>query len=320
MPPGDRPNLASLFGGALAASGFGLAGYSEWVAREAERLVPADGVFREVAGARIHYVDLGDSAKPPIVMIHGLGGQLRNFSYAMAERLTADHRVLLVDRPGSGYSIAHGGAQPRIAEQAAIVARWIAALGLTRPLVVGHSLGGAVALALATTEPATIGGLALVAPLTQHQQEVPDAFRALAAIPPGFRRLIAQTVGTPMSRLVAERTLREVFAPEPAPADFATRGGGALSQRPGNIAAAAADLDSGGRDMPAIVARYPDVAMPVGILFGRGDTILAPALHGEATAAAIPRATLMLVDGGHMLPVTQPDVTADFVRTVAARL
>lgn len=320
MPAGDRPSLFSLFGGALAASGFGLAGYSEWVAREAERLVPADGAFREVAGARLHYVDLGPRDAPAIVMIHGLGGQLRNFSYAMAGHLTDRYRVLLVDRPGSGYSIAHGGAQPGIGAQAAIIGRFIAATGLARPLVVGHSLGGAVALALATTEPTLVRGLALVAPLTQHQQDVPEAFRALATIPPGLRRLFAQTVGTPMSRLTAERTLRLVFAPEPAPADFATRGGGALAQRPANIAAAAADLQAAGRDMPPIVARYPSLALPVGILFGRDDAILAPALHGETTAAAIPGAALTLVDGGHMLPVTQPGVTARFVADVAARI
>lgn len=320
MPAGNRPSLFSLFGGALAVSGFGLAGYSEWVAHEAERLVPADGAFREVSGARLHYVDLGPRDAPAMVMIHGLGGQLRNFSYAMAERLTDRYRVLLVDRPGSGYSLAHGGAQPGIAEQAAIIGRFITASGLSRPLLVGHSLGGAVALALATTQPGLVGGLALVAPLTQHQQDVPEAFRALAAIPPGLRRLMAQTVGTPMSRLTAERTLRDVFAPEPAPDDFVTRGGGALAQRPSNIAAAAADLYAAGRDMPPIVARYPDIAMPVGILFGRSDAILTPALHGEATVAAISGAALTLAEGGHMLPITQPQVTADFVADVAARL
>ncbi|MCB8829385.1 alpha/beta hydrolase, partial [Escherichia coli] len=121
MPSGDRLNLGALFGGVVAASGFGLAGYSEWIAREAERLVPPDGVFREVEGARLHYVSLGTPGKPAIVMIHGLGGQLRNFSYAMAQKLADDFRVILVDRPGSGYSVAHGAIQPDIAAQAAMI-------------------------------------------------------------------------------------------------------------------------------------------------------------------------------------------------------
>ncbi|WP_308814851.1 alpha/beta hydrolase [Sphingomonas sp. GV3] len=320
MASEDRLTMSALFGGLVAASGFGLAGYSEWIAREAERMVPPDGAFREVDGARLHYVALGDAGKPAIVMIHGLAGQLRNFSYAMADALADGYRVILVDRPGSGYSVAHGAVQPNLAGQAAMIGQLIAFLGLEQPLVVGHSLGGAVALALAVAHPEHVGGLALIAPLTQDQEQVPAAFRALAAMPAGFRRLMAQTIGTPLSRLNAERTLAEVFAPEPAPSDFATRGGGALAQRPGNIAAAAADLSAASTDMPALVARYRTLAMPVSILFGRDDAILAPDLHGEVTAGQIPGATLQMVAGGHMLPVTQPEVTAAFVATAAQRV
>jgi pimeloyl-ACP methyl ester carboxylesterase len=304
-----------------AAGGLGLSFYSDRIAGEAERLVPQDGRHLQVDGARLHYVERGSG--PAIVMIHGLGGQLRNFSYAMLEPLARDHRVVLVDRPGSGYSTADGdsasGAEPGIVAQAAIIARFIEALGIERPLVVGHSLGGAVALALALEHPALIRGLALIAPLTQPQDHVPEAFKGLAAIPPSMRRLMAQTLGTPMSRLTAERTLTAVFAPEPVPQDFATRGGGALSQRPGAIAAAAADLASGGQDMAALALRYPDLTVPTAILYGREDAILDPARHGHPTAAVIPGARIAVIEGGHMIPVTAPDATVRFVADASAR-
>ena len=317
MRSGTRWTLGTLFGGAAltAASGIGLSFYADRIAREAERLVPQDGRHVSVDGARLHYVDRGSG--PAIVMVHGLGGQLRNFSYAMLEPLARDHRVVLVDRPGSGYSTADDGAEPTIAEQGAIIGRFIETLGIERPLLVGHSLGGAVALALALDRPGLIRGLALIAPLTQPQQDVPDAFRGLAAIPASMRRLMAQTIGAPLGRLTAERTVRAIFAPDTAPEDFATRGGGALTVRPGAIAAAAADLASGGRDVAALAARYDMLAVPTAILFGRDDPILSPEVHGHRTAAAIPGATLTVIPGGHMLPITAAEATIGFVRSAA---
>lgn len=319
MQSGTRWTLGTMLGSVAltAAGGLGLSFYSDRIAREVERLVPQDGRHLQVEGARLHYVERGSG--PAIVMIHGLGGQLRNFSYAMLEPLAQDHRVVLVDRPGSGYSTADDDSEPGIVEQAAIIARFIETLGIERPLVVGHSLGGAVALALALERPALIRGLALIAPLTQPQDDVPEAFRGLAAIPPSMRRLMAQTLGTPMSRLTAERTLTAVFAPEPVPHDFAMRGGGALSQRPGAIAAAAADLASGGQDMAALALRYPDLVVPTAILYGREDAILDPTRHGHRTAAIIPGARIEVIEGGHMIPVTAPDATIRFVADASAR-
>jgi pimeloyl-ACP methyl ester carboxylesterase len=317
MTSGARWTLAPLIGAsAVAAGGIGLSLYSERVAREAERLVPQDGRHLQVEGARLHYVDRGSG--PAIVMIHGLGGQLRNFSYAMLDRLATDHRVILVDRPGSGYSTAEDGAEPGIGAQAAIIGRFIEALGVERPLVVGHSLGGAVALSLATQRRALIRGLALIAPFTQPQDDLPEAVKGLSAIPPALRRLIAQTIATPLSRLTAERTLAAVFAPDTPPADFATRGGGALSLRPANITAAAADLSAAAREIAGIAAHYPTLDVPTTILFGRGDAILDPALHGERTATIIPGARITIVPGGHMIPVTAPETTVDFVRQASA--
>lgn len=319
MQGGARWTFGTLLGGAAltAAGGLGLSFYADRIAREAERLVPQDGRHVQVDGARLHYVDQGSG--PAIVMIHGLGGQLRNFAYAMLEPLAQDHRVILVDRPGSGYSTADDDGEPTIPEQGAIIARFIEALGIERPLVVGHSLGGAVALALATQRPDLIRGLALIAPLTQQQDDVPDAFKGLAAIPPSMRRLMAQTLGSPLSRFTADRTLQAVFAPEAAPADFVTRGGGALSQRASAIAAAAADLASGGQDIAAIAAHYPTMAVPTAILFGREDPILDPALHGHRTAAAIPGAHLHVIDGGHMIPITAAEESIRFVAKASAR-
>jgi hypothetical protein len=119
--------------GLMAAAGVvgGLVGYSALAGRRAERLVPRDGRFVEVDGARLHYVDIGSG--PAILLVHGLSGQLRNFTYALTERLAGDYRVVAVDRPGSGYSIYTRPGGRGLHAQAAIIGRFIAAVGLDRP-------------------------------------------------------------------------------------------------------------------------------------------------------------------------------------------
>ena len=299
--------------GATAAAGGALALFSQWQGRQAEARVPPDGRFVEVDGARLHYLDMGEGA--PIVMVHGLGGQLRNFTYALADRVAAHHRVILFDRPRSGYSTVPAGSEPGIKAQADLIARGIEALGIKRPLLVGHSLGGAVALALALDHPGLVSALALIAPLTQPQSDVPPVFRGLAAgaASKAGRYVMANLLAVPLGTLTAPATQKAVFAPEPVPADFATRGGGALALRPGNVAAAMFELSAAAAEMTAITARLGELTLPVSILFAREDPVLDYRLHGEKTARKIDRCRLELVDGGHMLPVTQPDLTAAFI-------
>lgn len=309
-----------LIGGALlaAVSGLGLSLYSSRLARHAEDLVPPDGRFLDVDGARLHYIDVGSQTGPTIVMVHGLGGQLRNFSYALVDLLKDEYRVIVVDRPGSGYSVATGNTTPGIIAQGAIIADFIQKLGLDRPLFVGHSLGGAIGLAVGLDHPHLVRALALIAPLTQPLEQVPESFRGLARIPAGARLAFAQVLGTPLSRLTATRTLQGVFAPEEVPEDFVTRGGGALAARPIAIAAAAADLAGANDDVTAMAARYGEIQLPTRILYGRQDAILDPAWNGHRTAAAIAGAKIDTIEGGHMIPITAPEACARFVRAAFA--
>ncbi|HYI41977.1 MAG TPA: alpha/beta hydrolase [Allosphingosinicella sp.] len=305
--------------GGLGLLGGGLAAYSGAAARKIEKAVPRDGALIEVGGQTIHYTD--DGSGPPIVMIHGLAGQLRNFGRAMVDDLARDYRVIRVDRPGSGYSPRSRSTSARLRVQAETIAELIRILKLDRPLIVGHSLGGALALSIALNHPETVGGLALVAPLTQVQdiQDVPEVFKGLVIRSPFLRKSIAWTVATPMGMATAEKSLKEVFAPEPVPADFGTEGGGLLAMRPNNFYASSADLCDLEGELEGMVERYPTLSVPVSILYARADNLLDCELHGERTAGEIPGAEIELVEGGHMLPFTRPELTAAFVRRAAER-
>ncbi|RZT42597.1 alpha/beta fold hydrolase [Cupriavidus agavae] len=287
-------------------------------ARRIGAAFPPTGRFVEVPGARLHVVERGEGQ--PVLLVHGLSGQLANFDYGMIGPLARDHRVVAVDRPGAGWSTRAPGASADLKAQADTLAALIDQLGLEKPLVVGHSLGGAIALALAAYHPERVGGLALIAPLTHPPEVVSPVFAAMAMKSAFARKLIAWTLLIPMSIRNREQVMDIVFGPDSVPEDFPTRGGGLLALRPGHFLAASEDLRGVPDSLPALLPLYGTLQVPVSILFGREDRILDYRENGEAFVARLPHARLTLVSGGHMLPVTAVDTSVAFVREAAASL
>jgi pimeloyl-ACP methyl ester carboxylesterase len=296
----------------------GLVVFTARTARKVEAALPPRGKFMQVGSERIHYVDRG-GAGPAIVMIHGLGGNLMHFTYALADELTGDFRVIIVDRPACGYSERPEGAPADLKAQAATLAKFMRALGLKQPLVVGHSLGGALSLAIALDHPDCAGALALIAPLTHVPDNVPDVLKGLIIHSPALRKVNAWTLATPLGIRRGAAALEEVFAPEPAPADFPIRAGGLLGLRPKAFCAASSDAVLAEYVLPNYVARYASLALPMGMLFGKGDRLLDYHAQGEAMKVVCPALDLELMEGGHMLPMTAPDRCAALIRRVAAR-
>jgi len=295
----------------------GLVLFTVRTVRKVEAALPPAGRFVDVPGARLHVVERGQG--PVLLLVHGLAGQLCHFTYGIVDQLATQYRVVAVDRPGSGYSVRSPGTSAALGAQADVLAALIEALQLGRPVVVGHSLGGALALALAQRHPQRVAGLALVAPLTHMVQGVSPAFKGLEITKPWLRTIVAWTLAVPVSIAKRDELLGMVFGPEAVPRDYATRGGGLLGLRPSHFIAASTDLVAIPEDLPGIMQRYGTMQLPVSILFGRSDRLLNPHDQGEALAAELPGAQLTLVDGGHMLPITAPDRTAQFIREAAAR-
>ena len=301
----------------LAIGVAGLVAHTQRSARWAERQVPMAGRRVSVPGGAIHLVEAGPKDAPAVVLIHGLSGQLQHFTYAMVEDLARDVRVVAVDRPGCGYSERASDADAALATQARMIRVALDELGMERPVLVGHSLGGAVALAMALDAPERTAALALIAPLTRPGETHP-VFRGLEVRSPILRRAIGHTLAVPLAWRTAERVLTAVFAPDPVPDDFVTRAGGALGLRPRAFVAASADLITVQRDIGPLSARYGELAMPRGVLFGDGDALLSPERHGTAMAAH--GFEVEVLEGrGHMLPITAPEACTAFVRRLAAR-
>jgi pimeloyl-ACP methyl ester carboxylesterase len=313
--------IAWIVGTVAVALGLVLAGlalFTAWTARQVEKRLPPRGRFIDVDGAHIHYLDEGTG--PTLLLVHGLAGQIHNFTHSLLGKLKQDFRVVILDRPGSGYSTRPTEASATLSAQARTISRFCQVLGLERPLIVAHSLGGAIALALALNHPEQVAGLALLAPVTHQPQQVPPPFDGIAISSPLLRRLIAWTLATPLSMANRERALTTLFGPQPIPADFAIKGGGLLNLRPCSFIGASDDLMAAHGELGEMPARYESLTVPVGILYGTDDRVLDPAVHGNGLAAKVTGADLELIEGGgHMILIASADHAAAFIARMARR-
>jgi pimeloyl-ACP methyl ester carboxylesterase len=284
---------------------------------------PASGRFVEVEGGRLHVLELGAYAREerlPVVMVHGASGNLHDLRLALGDRLAANRRVILVDRPGLGWSDRPGGlADASPARQAALIAEALDRIGVERFVLVGHSLGGAVASALALAYPDRIAGLVLLAPVT-HPWEGGLAWYNIVLSMPLIGRLFAHTVALPLSVLLLDGGVASVFAPQSAPADYVRRAAIRLLLRPAQFVANAQDLSALKAFVAAQVQRYGEIRVPTVIVTGSADGTVSPQIHAHALAAAVPNARLIMLPGvGHMPHHVDADTVVEAIEQLPAR-
>lgn len=274
--------------------------------RSIERDHPPAGRFVDVAGGRLHVVELarrdggGTVDDSPIVLIHGASGNLADMRLALGERLSQGHRVILVDRPGQGHSTRAraDGASPEA--QAAMIGEMLERLDINRAIVVGHSFGGAVAAALTLDDPARVAALVLLSPALHPFTGGIAWFNRVAAVPV-VGPLFAWTVVQPLGWLLLERGVAGVFAPQAMPADYVQRTGLTLMLRPRSFLDNARDLTGLNAFLKEQAPRYPGIKAPTVILTGDRDTAVSPRIHAFALAKQLPKAKLIVLEGiGHM--------------------
>src|SRR5215210_7708446 len=259
------------------------------VARLAERRHPPAGTFIKVDGVRLHYSDRGTGR--PIVLLHGnaVTGDDYNTS-GVAERLVDRRRVIIFDRPGFGYSERPRGRLWKAAEQADLIRAALQRLGVGPAVVVGHSWGTLVALALAERHPAGVAGLVL---LSGYYFPTPrlDALLVAPAALPVLGNILRHTISPVFGWLAMPLMKRAMFAPAPLTERFKREYSTALALRPSQLRATAADGALMMPDAKALSARYGDLPMPVAIVAGNGDKVVSPD-HAERLRGAVPQGTL----------------------------
>ena len=224
--------IASIVGIAIAifiVLAIGLVLFSAWTARQVEKRLPPRGRFIDVDGARIHYLDEGSG--PALLLVHGLAGQMHNFTHSLFDRLKREHRVSFwtgraVAIPRGPLSIG-GPWRPGTDHCPLFRVAWARAAVSRRPLAGRSHRADAGA-----NHPEQVGGLALIAPVTHPMERVPPPFDGIEITSPLVRRIVAWTLATPLSIANRALALETLFGPQAVASDFATKGGGLLNLRP----------------------------------------------------------------------------------------
>src|SRR5881394_1370412 len=168
----------------------------------AQRAHPPQGRMVEVAGATLHVVEIGPRDAPPIVMLHGASSNLEVMR-ALAERLSHSHRVILIDRPGHGWSTRENFSDSTPQPQARMVAQALQQLGIGRAVLVAHSWSGAVSLRIALDHPDRVAGLVMLAPVAYPWPGGVSQYNYVVTTPV-IGPLLAYTVTLPLGLMVAD--------------------------------------------------------------------------------------------------------------------
>ena len=302
--------IAAGLGAALAASP---AKAARW-AQEVEARYPPTGRFADTARGRIHYDRRGEG--PPVVLIHGASGNLRDFTFAFADRLAgAGFEAIAVDRPGHGHSDRGSARTPQL--QAAMLSEAMAAIGVERPVVLGHSMGGAVAAAWAVGHEvaALVGVAAVLYPWPGGE----NRFHAAAASPV-LGPAAAVMARKRLEEGGAENAVRWIFSPQRPPAGYAEHVGAPLAVRPATFRANGEDVSGVNEALQGMVGRYADLQVPVALVHGTADSIVPVESHAARFAREVPSARFTRLKGiGHMPHHVEASAVIDAVLQVAGR-
>lgn len=304
-------------------------GASVWKAarNEAQARVtyPPLGQFVEVATAndnpvRLHYVQAGSG--PDIVLIHGAGGNVRDFTFDLVGRLTDRYRVTVFDRPGLGYSEALPGGNTTIADQARMLAEASNRLGLTNPMVLGHSYGSAVALAWATSDAAQTvspSALILLGGVSNPWDSDPELlYRSLSnpVVAPIFAPLLTAWVSEDYVR----NAVASVFTPQAMPDGYDDYIGAGLTLQRSVLRENALQRVNLLEQVRAMVPAYGELSIPLEILHGDEDTTVWLEIHSVPLSQQAPDTNLVVMEGvGHAPHHAEPQVVTDAIDRAATR-
>jgi pimeloyl-ACP methyl ester carboxylesterase len=272
-----------------------------------QRAHPPQGRMVDVAGARLHVVEIGPQSGVPIVMLHGASSNLEVMR-PLAERLARTHRVVLVDRPGHGWSTRESFSDSTPQPQARMIAEALQQLGLGQAIIVAHSWSGALALRIALDHPDRVAGLMMLAPVAYPWPGGVSQYNYVVTTPV-IGALLAHTVTLPLGLLLADSGSSSVFAPQTMPKDFVQNSATRLLLRPREFVANAWDLVTLRAAMAEQAPRYGTITAPITIIAGDVDKTVSTHIHSQPLAKTAKNTKLIVLNGvGHMIQYAAPDL------------
>lgn len=277
------------------------------------------GRFVTVDGTRLHYVEQG--AGSPVVLLHGNGSMVADFvSSGIAELVGSDYRLVTFDRPGFGFSERPRDRTWGPFEQAKLLLAAFDRLNIERPIIVGHSWGTLVALALALEGAGRIAGLVLLSgyyyPVPRTSQPQVTALSGSAF--PLVDNMLRQTVMPFVSRMMAPGAVRRVFAPCPVPERFQDSYSIPHALRASQVKAVIEEAAMLADSAKVLSELYKDLSVPVRLIAGSHDRIVETEKHSARLHRELRTSTFRNVPGiGHMVHHAAPQEVAAAINAVS---
>lgn len=305
-----------------------LVGVIQWRANAREAQAEADhppvGDFVEVDGIRVHYKIEGSG--PDLILLHGASGNLNDFTLAFTDRLTDRYRVILFDRPGLGWTErprGFGGAWNSAGEaptiQAALLQAAADQIGVTNPIVLGHSFGGIVSLAWALARPDDTAALVLVGAVAEPWPgDLGWTYATFGTQPGGALLVPAVTAFLPQSYISS--SLGAIFEPQAAPIGYLEHLGVGLTLRRESSRANYQQVQNVRPHIVAMKPHYSSLTLPIEAVHGDADTIVPLEVHARVLMQDVPNGALTVLPGqGHMPQHTAPQAVVDAIDRAATR-
>lgn len=300
----------------------GIVLWSFWFDHAVTRLQPPAGEFIDTPCGRLHVVERGRDAPedlPPVILIHGSTTNALDMDVDLGLRLEGERRVFMPDRPGHGFS----GRPPdgwRLDVQAAAIRHAAQAAGIERPIVLGQSYGGAVALRYALDYGDEIAGLCLVAPVTHPWPGGCSWYNRLGVHPligPLLRRTFIPIYG----RFGSPRGVANALKGCDVVNRYHARTRVFLTFRPRHFRHNNEDIVRLYEQLFAMAARYDEISVPTEVVAGSHDMTVMTSVHARALVDVMPDAALEVIPGGgHALHHSHPDAVTAALGRLDARV
>jgi pimeloyl-ACP methyl ester carboxylesterase len=272
----------------------------------AERRNPPIGKFIECEGVRLHYIERGNSAKPAVVLFHGNGSMIQDFALSgLIDALAVDHRVLCFDRPGFGHSSRPRSRVWTPETQAGLFASALERLRINNPVLVGHSWGTLVALAMALYSTCRVRALVLTSGYYFPTWR-PDFWILATPSFPVFGDFLRYTFAPIIALALLPSLVRSLFAPRPVSPKFKKEFPFSLTLRPKQLRAAAEESAYLIPTAAQFQWIYGRLDCPVKVIHGGNDKVIERE-QAERLHQALRRSEIQILhDAGHMAHYVHP--------------
>lgn len=271
------------------------------------------GEFVTVEGVRLHYLSRGEGR--PVVLLHGNSGFAHDFASVLEAIDTGEFRALAFDRPGHGFS-ERPPQDGAMSAQARLIRGALQTLGVRRPVLVGHSWGGALALSYALQFADEVSALVLLAPAAYSDEEETNAAQRILVEIPVLSDLFIRASDT-FIRGEIKRNLERAFSPDTLPPDY-LQAAESLWARPSQVRAFMQDEYGYNPAVELLARRYGKVRAPTVIVTGDADELVNPGKHAYPLHSEIGHSELVVLPAaGHMLPHTRPEAVVNALRSAA---